>query len=168
MTTKALRFLILLAVPAVAVPAFGDDCVAAKSAILETGHRPVSVTVTTTNAEGKQKVSRTIQTVDNKYVQTENGKWYALGIAMKDLNDNTKTAKFTCQRGSSDSVNGESAAVYEVRMDDNGTIVDEKIWVSSKNLILKADGSVNGTRFSSVYDFVHVSPPANATAVGGR
>jgi hypothetical protein len=168
MSTQALRFFVVLIVSAAAVPALADDCVAAKSAMLETGHRPVSVTVTTTNAEGKQKVTRTIQTADNKYVQTENGKWYSMGIAIKDLNDNTKTAKFTCSRTGSDSFNGESAAVYQVRMDNDGTIVDQKIWVSSKNLILKADGSVNGVRYSSVYDFVHVTPPANATAMGGH
>jgi hypothetical protein len=131
MFTKAFRALILTVCAAVAVPALADDCVAAKSAMLDTGHRPVSVTSTTTDTQGKQKVTRTVQT-------------------------------------GTDSVNGEPAAVYEVHMDDNGTIVEQKIWVSSKNLILKADGSVNGVRYSSVYDFSHVTPPANSTAMGAH
>jgi hypothetical protein len=168
MSTKAFRALMLMVCAAVTVPALADDCVAAKSAMLDTGHRPVSVTSTTTDAQGKQKVTRTVQTVDNKYVQTADGKWYSMGIAIKDLNDNTKTAKFTCRRTGTDNVNGEPAAVYEVHMDDNGTIVEQKIWVSAKNLILKAEGSVNGVRYSSVYDFSHVAPPANATAMGAH
>jgi hypothetical protein len=109
MSTKALRALMSMVCLAVSVPALADDCVAAKSAMLDTGHRPVSVTSTTTDAQGKQKVTRTVQTVDNKYVQTEDGKWYSMGIAIKDLNDNTKTAKFTCRRTGTDNVNGESA-----------------------------------------------------------
>lgn len=82
----------------------------------------------------------------NKYVQTASGKWYSMGIAMKDLTDISAT-KMTCRRGGRDTVNGESAVTYEIQMDDDGAMTASKIWVTSKNLVVKAAGSTESTRY---------------------
>jgi hypothetical protein len=50
----------------------------------------------------------------------------------------------------------------------NGDITsDVKIWVSSGNLITKSEGSMEGARYSAVYDYAHVTPPADAVRMGG-
>jgi hypothetical protein len=105
--------------------------------------------------------------VDNKYVQMPDGKWYAMNIAIKDLNDDLSGVQ-TCRRNGSESVGGESAAVYEVHMNLEGSISDSKVWVSSKNLILKSEGVIEGAHYTTEYDFGHVTPPANATPMGGK
>jgi hypothetical protein len=163
-----LRWAFLAAIlSAFATSALAEDCPAARSAMLETGHRPVSKTVTQTDAHGKQTVTREVQTETNKYVQTADGTWHSMNIAIKDLND-LSGAKLTCQREGSDTVNGESTSVYEVHMDDEGTVKDMKVWISSKNLILKAEGKSGGTSYTVSYDFSHVVAPAGAIPMGGR
>jgi hypothetical protein len=167
MSINAHLVLIAFTLAAAAAPVFADDCVAARSAMLDSGHRPHTATTTKTDGQGKKTVTRQIQTVTNKYVQTPDGKWYAMNIAIKDLND-LDSAKLTCRRSGSDSVNGASATVYEVHMDNEGTVTDSKIWVSSSNLILKSESSVEGSRISTEFDFTHATPPANAIAMGGK
>lgn len=147
--------------------ALADDCPAARSAMLDTGHRPVSKTVTQTNSQGKQTVTREVQTETNKYVQTADGKWHSMNIAIKDLND-LSSAKLTCRRDGSDTVSGEPTVVYAVHIDDEGTVKDMKIWVSSRNLILKAEGKNGASSYTVMYDFSHVVPPAGAIPLGGR
>jgi hypothetical protein len=167
MSIDAHFVLIAFTLAAVAAPVFADDCALVKSAMLDTGHTPKSATTTKTDERGKKVVTRTIQTVTNKYVQTEDGKWYAMNIALKDLDDDL-SAKLTCRRSGSDIVNGESAAVYEVHMDLDGGVSDNKFWVSSKNLILRSEAIIEGTQYRTEYDFSHVAPPANATLMVGR
>jgi hypothetical protein len=161
------RIGVLLALVGFATASFADDCTAARSAMLNSGHTPKTATVTRIDGQGKKVVTRQVQTVTNKYVQTEDGKWYAMNIAIKDLNDDTD-AKLTCRSGGHDSVNGESAAVYEIQSDDAGSVSDNKIWVSPKNLILKAEAVIEGAHYTTDYDYTHVTPPANFTAMPGR
>jgi len=158
-------FAIVLA--ALALPSLADDCTAVRAAILQSGHSPKSSTTTKTDGQGKKVVTRSVQTLTNKYVQTEDGKWYAMGIAIKDLDDDT-SAKLTCRRSGSDSLGGQSVAIYEVHMDLDGNVSDNKYWVSPANLILKSEALIEGARYTTEYDFVHVAPPANATPMGGN
>ena len=72
------------------------------------------------------------------------------------------------RRGGGDSVNGESTAVYEVHLNLDGKVIDKKIWVSSRNLIVKTEGMLEGANYTTEYDFAHVTPPANAISIGGR
>ena len=159
---------ILAASAALAVPAVADDCAAVRSAILDTGHKPQTTTTTTTDAQGKPVVTRTVQTVTDKYVQTKDGKWYSMGIAIKDLNDNLTGATMTCRRSGGDIVNGESTAVYEFHLELEGMVSENKIWVSSKNLVLKADMTSQGRHYTTMHDFSNATPPANATVMGGK
>jgi hypothetical protein len=156
-----------IAIVLASTSAHADDCAAAKSAMLDSGHKPHSVTVTSTDSQGKQIVTRQVQTATNKYVQTKDGKWFAMGIAIKDLNDNTDAVK-TCSRVGSDTVNGESTTVYAVSFDQGGAMMQQKIWVSSKNLILKSEGNANGGRIVTTMDYSNVVAPANATSMSGK
>jgi hypothetical protein len=167
MCRKNLRILIALTFAAFSAPALSDDCATVKSAMLNSGHTPNSLIITKTDGQGKKTVTRQVQTVDNKYVQMPNGKWYAMSIAIKDLNDDL-SGVLTCRRSGSDSVSGESTAVYEVHMNLEGQISDRKCWVSSKNLILKTEGVMEGAHYTTEYDFAHVTPPANAIPMGGK
>jgi hypothetical protein len=161
------RVLITLALAALGAPVIADDCSTVKSAMLNSGHTPHSVIVTQTDGQGKKTVTRQIQTVDNKYVQRPDGKWYAMNIAIKDLDDDL-SGVLTCRRNGSDSVGGESAAVYEVHMNLEGQVSDQKIWVSSKNTVLKSEGVIEGAHYTTEYDFAHITPPANAISLGGK
>jgi hypothetical protein len=159
------HLLIVLGVVLLAAPAFADDCAAVKSAMLNSGHTPHTVIVTATDAQGKKTITRQVQTVDNKYVQTADGKWHAMNIAIKDLNDNMSSVK-TCRRTGSDNVAGESASVYAVHTDTDGEAGDQKLWVSSNNRIVRAEVMMRGARYTTEYDFAHVTPPANAIPMG--
>jgi len=159
------RILIALAFAALGATALADDCATVKSAMLNSGHTPHSVIVTQTDGQGKKTVTRQVQTVDNKYVQRPDGKWYAMNIAIKDLNDDL-SGLLSCRR--SDILSGESTIVYEVHMNLEGQVSDQKIWVSSKNLVLKSEGVTGGARYTTDYDFAHATPPVNAVSIGGK
>jgi hypothetical protein len=161
------RALIALAFTVITAPALADDCATVKSAMLNSGHTPHSVLITKTDGQGKKTMTRQVQTVDNKYVQMPNGKWYAMNIAIKDLNDDLSGVQ-TCRRTGTESVGGESTAVYEVHMNIEGSISDGRVWVSSKNLILKSEQVIQGAHYTTEYDFVHVTPPVNAMPMGGK
>jgi hypothetical protein len=169
MFNRTHRALILMSISAFAAPAMADDCAAAaKSAMFNSGRTPVTITITKTDAQGKKSTTRQVQTLTNKFVQTENGKWYAMNIAIKDLTDDLSTTKVTCHRSGSDSVNGEVATTYEVQVDLEEVMKDNKIWVSSRNLILKSEGHIEGAHYTTEYDYAHVTPPANAISMGGH
>ena len=158
-----------LAAVAFSRPALPDDCAAAaKSAMLATAQKPVSTITTKTSAQGKQTVTRTVQTQTDKYVQLESGEWYAMGIAIKDLIDDTQSTKITCKRSGSGSILGQPAMFYEIEADAEGTIMESKIWVSSQNLILKSEGVQDNFHYTTVYDSSHVTPPAYAKRMGGN
>jgi hypothetical protein len=161
------RVLFALAFAVLTAPALADDCTTVKSAMLNSGHTPNSKLVTKTDGQGKKTVSRQVQTIDNKYVQVPDGKWYAMNIAIKDLNDDLSGVQ-TCRRSGTESVSGESTAVYEVHMNIEGSISNGRVWVSSKNLILKSEQVIEGAHYTTEYDFGHVTPPANAIPMGGK
>jgi hypothetical protein len=145
--------------------AFADDCSTVKNAMLGTGRTPHSLILTKTDGQGKKTVTHQVQTVDNKYVQTADGKWHAMNIAIKDLDDDLSGVQ-TCHRSGNESVSGESTAVYDVHMNQDGDQSEARIWVSSKNLMLKSETVLEGGHYTTEYDFSHVTPPANATPMG--
>ncbi|HEX3943471.1 MAG TPA: hypothetical protein VHW69_05230 [Rhizomicrobium sp.] len=167
MHSRNSRILIALGLAVLTSPALADDCTTVKSAMLNSGHTPHSLLTTKTDGQGKKTVTRQVQTVDNKYVQTSNGKWYAMNIATKDLNDDLSGVA-SCRRSGSESLSGESTAVYDVRMNIQGNISDGRMWVSSKNLVLKSEQVIEGSHYTTEYDFEHVTPPANAISMGSK
>jgi hypothetical protein len=167
MYTQNSRVLFTLAFAVLTAPALADDCTTVKSAMLNSGHTPNSKLVTKSDGQGKKTVSRQVQTIDNKYVQMPDGKWYAMNIAIKDLNDDLSGVQ-TCRHSGTESVGGESTAVYEIHMNIEGSISNGKVWVSSKNLILKSEQVMEGVHYTTEYDFGHVTPPTNAIPLGGK
>jgi hypothetical protein len=165
MLIKTSRVIIAFAFTVLTASAIADDCTTVKNAMLGTGRTPHSLVLTKTDGQGKKTVTHQVQTVDNKYVQTADGKWHAMNIAIKDLDDNLSGVQ-TCRRSGSESVGGESTAVYDVHMNQDGDQSDAKIWVSSKNLILKSETVLEGGHYMTEYDFAHVTPPANAVPMG--
>lgn len=161
------RTLIAFAFTVITAPTLADDCAPVKSAMLNSGHTPHSVTLTRIDGQGQKSVTRQVQTVDNKYVQTADGKWYAMNIAIKDLDDDL-SGVLTCRRSGSDSVSGEVTVVYEVHMNLDGQVSDQKLWVSSKSRVLKSEGTIGSAHYTTEYDFAHVTPPANAMPMGGN
>lgn len=159
--------LIAFGIAVLAAPVLADDCSTLKSAMLNSGHTPHNVVVTKIDGQGKKTVTRQVQTVDNKYVQTPGGKWYAMNIAIKDLNNDLSGVQ-TCRRSGSESVSGESTAVYDVHMNLEGSISDNRVWVSTKNLVLKSEAVIEGVHYITEYDFAHVTPPANAISMGAK
>jgi len=150
------------------MPALADDCaVAAKGAMVNSGRTPVSSTTTGTDSQGRKSTTRTIQTVDNKYVQTKDGKWYSMGIAIKDLIDDSRTTKVVCRSSGRDAANGVPAIIYAIQVDNDEDMKDNRIWVSN-NLIFKSETTVQGIRYTTLYDYSHVTPPAIATPMGSK
>lgn len=169
MFSRLHRSLLFVGIFAFAVPALADNCAsAAKSAMLNSGRTPVTITITKIDAQGRKTTTQQVQTVTNKYVQTENGKWYTMNIAIKDLTDNVDSTTLICHRSGSDTVNGQPATTYEVQEDVDEVLKDNKIWVSSSNLILKSEGNREGVHFTLTYDYAHVTAPANAVSMGSR
>jgi hypothetical protein len=164
MFTKIPLTVIGLAWLAGSAPSLADDCATVKRAMLNSGHTPHTAVITKTDAQGKKTVTRQIQTVDNKYVQLPDGKWYTMNIATKDLDDDTSEVQ-TC-RGSGGIISGE--VVYAVHLKLDGGVSEQTWWVSSNNLVVKTDGVVGGSHYTVEYDFAHVTPPANSTPLGGR
>jgi hypothetical protein len=169
MKFQLLPFVISTIFATSAFPALADDCaVAAKSAMLATAQKPLSSLTTKTAAQGKQSATGIVQTETNKHVQVESGQWYVMDITIKDLIDSANASKVICKRSGSETVNGQPAVWYEVQVDTEGVTLNDKIWVSSKNFILKSEGDLNGSHYVTVYDFSHVTPPANAKRMGGN
>jgi hypothetical protein len=160
------RIGIALAFAAFSAPTPADECAALKSAMLHSGHTPHTAIITKTDAQGKQTVTRQVQTVDNKYVQLPDGKWYAMNIAIKDLDDNTSDLQ-TCRGLGSDRVSGEPTVVYAAHM-TLGEVSEQKFWVSAQNLVVKSAGVNGGSHYTIEYDFAHATPPANALSMGGK
>lgn len=148
-----------------AAPALAEDCATVRGAMLSTGRTPHSLVLTKTDGQGKKTVTHQVQTVDNKYVQTADGTWHAMNIPIKDLDDDLSGVQ-TCHRTGGESLGGESTAVYDVHMSQDGEQSDAKIWVSSKNLILKSETVLEGGHYTTEYDFSHVTPPANPIPMG--
>jgi hypothetical protein len=159
------HILVALGFVLLAAPALADDCATVKGAMLDTGRTPHSLVLTKTDGQGKKTVTHQVQTVDNKYVQTADGTWHAMNIALKDFDDDLSGLQ-TCRRVGNESVGGESTACYDVHMSQDGEQSDAKIWVSSKNLILKSETVLEGSHYTTEYDFAHVTPPANAIPLG--
>ena len=113
-------------------------------------------------------VSGVIQTATTKYVETKNGKWYAMDISFKDLLDTVKATKLTCEQTGSEAVGGAPATVYRVHTESDGNSTDGKMWISAQGLIVKGEYQAANTTAVSTYQYGAVKPPPNAIRVGGR
>jgi hypothetical protein len=169
MSFRALHIVSLLALAPFSLPADADDCTSAMTA---TAQRPVSAVTTKIDAQGKQSTLGMVQTMTTQYIQTTDGQWHSVGVTVQDkigaAADDLKTSKITCARTGIGLVNGVPATIYAVHRDSDGDVSDSKVWVASNFLIRRSEGSVEGVHYVTLYDYAHVSPPANAKPVGTR
>jgi hypothetical protein len=151
-----------------AAPAFADDCAAVTASMMATAKTPYKSTISRAGKDGKPLISHMVQTPTAKYVETD-GKWVTMPISSQDMIDQLgemlKTVKMTCRLDGSQSVNGQPASIYLVHTENDGTVSDNKIWISAQNLPLKSEINVDGRQYVSTYDYSDVQPPAGAPPV---
>ena len=152
-----------------AAPAFADDCKPVTDSIIVTVKTPYKMTLTRTGKDGKPETNYLVQTPNAKYVQT-GGRWITMPSSSQDLldqlNATMKTAKMECHRLGTEMVSGQSAAIYSMHVENEGTVSDSKVWLSSDRLPLKSEVVVNGTTITSIYDYANVQPPLDAAPLG--
>ncbi len=155
----------------ISMPAWANDCAAVDAAMNGAATTPYSSVITRTDAQGHLVTSHMVQTATTKYVETH-GKWVAMNISSKDLLDHLgeerKTAKMTCVGAGSEDVDGQSAAVYHVHIENDGTTSDNKLWISGENRLLKSESTVGGKQYSVSYDYAHIDPPKDAKPLGSQ
>lgn len=151
--------------------AWADDCAQPRAAMMASAKTPYSETIVSAGANGKPVTSHMVQTANVKYVE-RNGGWTSLPISSADLvdtlNGTFKNAKMTCKRTGTEQVNGQTAAVYTVRIENAGAVTDGTMWISAQNRMLKSDTTVNGRHSSAIFDYDRVQPPSGAKPVGQR
>lgn len=154
---------------AATAPAFADDCKPVTNSMIVTVKTPYKMTLTRTGRDGKPETNYLIQTPNAKYVQT-GGRWITMPSSSQDLLDQLsatiKTAKMDCHRLGTEMVSGQSTAIYSMHVENQGTVSDSKVWLSSDHLPLKSEVVVNGTTVSSIYDYANVQPPLDAAPLG--
>jgi len=154
---------------ATAAPAFADGCQPVIDSMIVTVKTPYKMTLTRTGKDGKPETNYLVQTPNAKYIQT-GGRWITMPSSSQDLldqlNATVKTAKMECQRLGTEMVSGQSTAIYSLHVENQGTVSDSKIWLSSDHLPLKSEVVVNGTTMTSLYDYANVQPPPGAAPLG--
>ena len=156
------RIALALLATMTATPALADDCDAVKAATIAAAETPHTA-VQTTTASGKTITGSVIQTETTSYVQV-GGAWHASPMSAQDrlklVTDNFKTAKITCTKVGTDTINGEPVTVYANHLENQGVVADSKIWISAKGLPLKTENHLaGGTDSVSTSDYEHFAPP---------
>jgi hypothetical protein len=159
MPIRVLRLLSILAVAPFSLPAIADDCT---PAWIASAQHPASAVVTKIDAHGTETTGKSVQTLTTQYLQTPDGAWTAINSGIKDNLDGLKTTKVSCERVGSETINGVPSTVYTVHVNSDGNVVDGKAWISANSLIQKSDLDIQARHYVTVYDYTHVSPPANA------
>ena len=169
MSTAALRSAAILALAIRFSLALADDCT---TAMLTTAQRAYSTVTFGTDAHGKPKTLRMVQTQTAQYIQTLDGVWHSVGITVKDkldaATDDLKTSKVICQRSGIDITDGTPTMVYAVHRDNEGDVSDSKVWISANHLILKVESTQSGGHYTTTYDYANVTPPPNAKPMGSH
>ena len=108
--------------------------------------------------------------IGNSVYLKDEGKWIRAPMTpqwfQQQLQEEVHDATvFSCRYLHDDAVNGESAKVYSVQIDNHGVKFDLQEWISkSRGLLLKKEGAtdVDGVKsnMSAHYDYTHVQAPA--------
>ena len=159
-STTGIALALLAAITA--TPALADDCDVVKAATIAAAETPHS-SVQTTTTNGTTITSSIIQTSTTLYVQV-GGAWHASAMSAQDrlklVTDNFKTAKVTCTKVGTETMNGEPVTVYANHLENEGVVADSKIWISAKGLPLKTENHPEGAPVSvSTSDYEHFAPP---------
>lgn len=104
-------------------------------------------THTATSAHGKPRTSETIY-ADGKVFIQGNGKWMTGHVEPKEIleqqKENREHSKATCQFVRNEIVGSESAAVYSMHSENDGSKEDAQVWISkSTGLLLRDEQDVD-------------------------
>jgi hypothetical protein len=170
MSPKNPAFAVLAAIAlgfCLAAPACADDCAPVKAAMRQVVRTPHTITIRRIK-DGKPVTSQMIQTKNAKYVEVK-GKWHTVPFSEDDFREMEKSldeSTLTCTRVGRDTVNGTTATVYSVRIKNDDSESDAKLWLGADGLPLKSESNRDGGAASSAYDFAHADAPPNATPIG--
>jgi enamine deaminase RidA (YjgF/YER057c/UK114 family) len=150
------------------LPAHADDCSTLMTAMMNQASKPYNATVTMSDPTGKNHTSKIIFTGSLLYTQVE-GQWHSMQLTSKEMADQirdaAKTAKTSCHQTGAEAVNGQPATIYMAHVENQGSISDNKVWVSKANgATLKSEVTIkDGPHMVTVFDYGKIVPPANAT-----
>ena len=154
-----------------ATPAWSDECTQPTAALMFSAKTPYRETIVSPGPGGKSVTSQIVQTATTKYVERD-GRWTSLPVSSSDLvhafNEMLKTGKMTCKRIGTEQINVQLTTKYTVRIETEGIVTENTLWISAQNRQLKADTKVNGKQFAVTFDYDHVQPPAGVRPVGQR
>lgn len=165
---KSALVLIALTGP-LSIPAFADDCGQLFDAVAKTARTPHTATITRME-NGKAVTSRMVQTKDRKYIEV-NGEWRWMPIPadleqqLKEMRENTK---ITCKKLGSEEIDGQPTTVYTTHVVDLDQVSDNELWLRADGLPVKITSTTEGKTFTSILDYKHAQPPANATPLQRR
>jgi hypothetical protein len=149
-----------------------DNCQPTYDAMSKVMTTPTHIYVTMTavpNNGDKPITAETIYAAGSAYVKV-NGKWTRGGMTLQEVmkkeEENRKNSKTTCRYLKDESVNGETAAVYNTHSETGDIKSDGQIWISkSKGLPLRQEfdidsGGPGGKNHQSVrYEYTNIQPP---------
>ncbi len=149
-------------------PALADDCADITAAMITTAHTPYRTVISRTGPDGKPVTSEMIQTQSAQYIQ-QNGKWVTMPLSPQKMIDHIqrmeKSARMECRKLGTEPINGQSATVYTMHVEDEGNISDNKLWISDQHLPLRSEIVAGAQQFISVYDYNNVQAPPGAPSL---
>jgi hypothetical protein len=122
------------------------------------------------SANAKPHTAETIYFDGTIYVNVS-GKWTRSRMTSADMaqqeKENRRNSKSTCRYLKDESVNGEAAAVWEVRSENEDAKSSGQVWISkSRGLPLRSEtdveiagGGPDKAHYSVRYEFANVQPP---------
>lgn len=157
---------ILGVLAATRLPARADDCAAIMSGMFAQAKMPYASDSTTSQTGRPPTHVKMVVSGGKMYIQAM-GAWQSVPYSSQEVIDkvtqNQKTTKQTCRKIGAEAVNGEAAALYTEHEDNNGKIVDSRVWISdSGGLPLKLEIRFGGLPITQTSEFRYdnVQPPA--------
>jgi hypothetical protein len=143
--------------------ASADDCDAAWAAVRAGMQKPHSSTIMTRNGDARKNINYSVTTADKVYVEKDRD-WYArpwnAAKLIADLDSKLKKTKCTCNRVGEESVDGQPATLYTVHEESEGSVSDNKIWVSDAlGVPIKSESHVDDLVTTTTNDYVNVHVP---------
>ncbi len=146
-------------------PVLADDCRAVQSSLVAQASTPYAET--TTSGPDPGLTVREVSTSTHRYIQSR-GAWTTVAESsadrLKELADQMASQKRACRRTGAESIGGQTADVYAVSVDADGSTSRLVFWISkARNLPLKRTFQ-RGNRPPAVstYTYDNVKPPAGA------
>jgi hypothetical protein len=128
-----------------------------------------SYTTSTAVKGGSPRMAETIMVQGKKYIRA-NGNWMDARVTTQEVleqeKENEKNGKSSCQFVRSESINGESAALYHIQRETEDFKEDSQIWISTARGVplqgeqdIEMGGSIGKRHNSAHFEYRNVRPP---------